>query len=126
MNLQNDLDALEMKIANERHSINQLEGLLSGLDEKRKAAKELKAYAEDVRSKPAVFGVNGSSHTYARYDLEKAEEVLAKVTHSYGPAEERLRRCKVYLEGLLEQKKAFPLDKLREERRVERLRASLI
>jgi len=125
MNLQNDLDALEMKIANERYNIGQLESQLSELDEKRKAAKELKAYAEDVRSKPAVFDINGNSHTHARYDLEKAEEVLAKVAHSYGPVEEWLRRCKFYLESLLEQKKAFPMDKLREERRIEKLRASV-
>lgn len=125
-NLQNELDGLEMLIANEQRNVSEGETVLNDLDEKRKAAQELKAYAHEVLSKPAVVDVNGSSWKEARYDLEKAEGVLAKIKASYGPIEEKLRRNKLYLEGLLERKKAFPMDQLRELRRVEKLRAKVV
>src|ERR1051326_8331170 len=99
--LQNELDGLEMLIANEQRNVSEGEAALNDLDEKRKLAQELKTYAQEVLAKPAVVDVNGSSWREARYDLEKAEGVLAKIGHSYGPIEERLRRRKVYLDGLL-------------------------
>jgi hypothetical protein len=125
MSLQNELDGLEMMIADGQRAVSQLESMLSDLDEKRKAAQELKAHAKEVQSKPAVIDGCGNSWIEARGDLIKAEEVLTKVGYSYGPIEEKLRRSKLYLEGLLERKKAFPLDQLREQRRIERLRARL-
>lgn len=125
MSLQNQLDGLEMMIADEQQTINRLEAQLNDLDEKRKAAQELKTYAQEVLSKPVVLDGNGNSWANARYDLSKAEEVLSKVADRYGPVEENLRRCKVRLENLLAQKKAFPLDQLREERRTQKLRARL-
>jgi hypothetical protein len=125
MSLQNELDGLEMMIADGQRAVSQLESMLSDLDEKRKAAQELKAHAKEVQSKPAVIDGSGNSWIEARGDLIKAEEVLTKVGYSYGPLEEKLRRSKLYLEGLLERKKAFPLDQLREQRRIERLRARL-
>jgi hypothetical protein len=125
MSLQNDLDGLEMRIAHEQRSVTQLESVVIDLDEKRKAAQELKAHAQEALRQPVLMNSSGNSWANAKYDLSKAEEVLAKIAHSYGPREEELRRSKVLLEHLLEQKKAFPLDQLRDERRVERLRARL-
>jgi len=104
-NLQGELDGIELQLSNERRLIEETERTLAGLRDRQTAATELLAN-------------DGASFA----DKRTARTVLANCGAEIARTEEQMICIRKRLAGWAEKKKSFPLDKLREERRLADLR----
>jgi hypothetical protein len=116
--LENELDIINLQLGDIQDSINRGEAMVANMNEKEAAAKELLAEAELVLAQPPRLGVTPA----ARYDKQKAEEVMARISVDRPVIQKQLDGCKKRLAVFQERKAKFPMDELQRQRKLDKLR----